>query len=142
MQGLAAYGRHPRRSALIASLNAIRSSDGGFPFLAAPGQAADPDSTALSIQTLLASHASVGAAYAVLAGFQLGCADPAGDRGAFFYPGDRSPNVLATVQAVPAAAGLTLPLRPSTLSAVAAHGPVLECDLDRRAGRGRPALPR
>ena len=116
VQGLAAYGRHPRRSTLISSLNAIRTTDGGFPFLAASGQSADPDSTALSIQTLLASKASVGSAYSVLAGFQLGCADPAGDRGAFFYPGDRSPSVLATVQAVPAAAGKTLPLGPSRLS--------------------------
>ncbi len=116
VQGLAAYGRHPRRTTLISALNAVRTSAGGFPFLAAPGQPADPDSTALSIQTLLASTAPVGAAYSVLAGFQLGCADPAGDRGAFFYPGARSPSVLATVQAVPAAAGVTLPLGPSQLS--------------------------
>lgn len=116
VQGLAAYDRHPRRATLISSLNAIRTRDGGFPFLAAPGQSADPDSTALSIQTLLASNAAVGAAYSALKNFQLGCADPAGDRGAFFYPGDRSPSVLATVQSVPAAAGKTLPLGPSPLS--------------------------
>ena len=117
VQGLAAYRRHPRRSALVTSLDAVRTGTGGFPDVAAPGQSADPDSTALSIQTLLASRATVGPAYAALAGFQLGCSDPVAERGAFFYPGDRSANVVATVQSVPAAAGRTLPLGPSRLSA-------------------------
>ena len=116
VQGLAAFGRHPRSSATVSSLDAIRTSDGGFPYIAAAGQTSDPDSTALTIQALLASGASVGRAYQALAGFQLGCSAAAADRGAFFYPGSRSPNVVATVQAVPAAAGLTLPLAGSTLS--------------------------
>ena len=90
----------------------IQSADGGFPFLAAPGQTSDPDSTALSIQGILALGGSPTTArwrvsgvgpYAALAAYQLGCADPAADRGAYFFPGDRSPNVLATVQAVVAA---------------------------------------
>ncbi len=116
-QGLAAYGQHPRRARLVASLAKVRSSDGGFPYIAAKGQPSDPDSTALSIQALLADGADPGGAYQALASYQLGCADPTDDRGAYFYPGSRSPSVLATVQAVPAAAGLTLPLPPSTLSA-------------------------
>ena len=116
VQGLAAFGRYPRETKTVAALDAIRTSDGGFPYIAAAGQASDPDSTALTIQALLASGASVGRAYQALAGFQLGCSAASADRGAFFYPGDRSPNVLATVQAVPAAAGMTLPLGRSTLS--------------------------
>jgi hypothetical protein len=37
-----------------------------------------------------------------LLSYQLGCTDPAANRGAFFYPGSRNPNTFATVQAVPA----------------------------------------
>jgi hypothetical protein len=124
-QGLGAYGRHPRQSALVATFHQIQSADGGFPFLAAKGQTSDPDSTALSIQGLIAYGAKPGlpafrngshTPYAALAGYQLGCSDPAADRGAFFYPGARTPSILATVQAVPAAAQRTFPLAPSTVS--------------------------
>ena len=119
VQGLAAYSLRPMKFKVLAALRSIQTADAGFPFLAAPGQTSDPDSTALSIQAILAEQGSPGAAiwakaganpYTALAGFQLGCADAAVDRGAFFFPGDRSPNTLATVQAVPALAGKTLPL--------------------------------
>lgn len=115
-QGLAAFGRHPKKAALVASLEAVRSSDGGFPYLAAAGQSSDPDSTALSIQALLAEGADPGAAYAALETYQLGCSAPTADRGAYFYPGSSDPNTVATVQAVVAAAGATLPLKASTPS--------------------------
>jgi hypothetical protein len=42
--------------------------------------------------------------------YQLGCTDPAGDRGAFFYPGSRDANVFATVQAIPALMQRKFPL--------------------------------
>jgi hypothetical protein len=125
-QGLAAYGRYPKKFLLLKTLRSIQSADAGFPFLAAPGQPSDPDSTALSIQGILAEHGSPGAAvwtkgsatpYTALASYQLSCADPAADRGAFFFPGDRSPSTLATVQAVPAMAGKTFPLPASLPSA-------------------------
>jgi hypothetical protein len=124
-QGLAAYGQRPRQFTALAALRSIQSSDGGFPFLAAPGQTSDPDSTALAIQAILAEQGSPGSApwvkggatpYTALATYQLGCGDPAAGRGAFFYPGDRSPNTLASVQAVPALAGVTFPQRASALS--------------------------
>jgi hypothetical protein len=115
VQGLAAYHRHPRRSATLASLHAAQSDDGGFAYLAAPGQSSDPDSTALTIQALLATGSPLatwrkgtGNPMSALLSYQLGCSDPAADRGAFYFPGDRSPNVIATVQAVPAAARLPL----------------------------------
>lgn len=115
VQGLAAYGLFSHRSRTLASLGAVQSADAGFPYLAAPGQTSDPNSTALTIQALLVTGVSIskwkkGAAtpIAALASYQLGCSAPAADRGAFFYPGDTSPNVLATVQAVPAAAGVPL----------------------------------
>lgn len=119
VQGLAAYGKRPRQWTVLSSLAAVQSADGGFSFVAAPGQASDPNSTALTIQAILAERGDPSTArwreghqspYAALAAYQLGCAAAPADRGAFFFPGSSGPNVLATVQAVPAAAGKVLPV--------------------------------
>ncbi|HXW35036.1 MAG TPA: hypothetical protein VEJ87_10700 [Acidimicrobiales bacterium] len=121
VQGLAAYGDHPQDGATLSALRSIQSSDAGFPDIAASGQSSDPDSTALVIQTILAegqdpassSWAVSGSTpYTALASYQLGCSAPAADRGAFFYPGSSAANVIATVQAVPAAAEKVLPVGP------------------------------
>jgi hypothetical protein len=120
MQGLAAYGKTPLKKFAIASLDAVQSSDGGFSFMAAPGQGSDPDSTAIVIQGLIAYGSKPtkrmwttpsGNPYRALAAFQLGCASAPADRGAFFFPGSTMPNVFATVQAVPAMATKKLPVR-------------------------------
>lgn len=133
LQGLAAYGQQPRRAQTLATFHAIQSTDGGFPFLALAGMASDPNSTGLSIQGLLAEGVGSGLAayrvrgatpYDALAAYQLGCSDPAADRGAFFFPGSRDANVLATVQAVPAMAKATLPL---TASTPRAGTPIMPC---------------
>jgi hypothetical protein len=133
VQGLAAYGAHPLKAKTLAVFKRIQSADGGFPFLAAKGQSSDPNSTALSIQALLAEGLApalpgyrVGGAspFAALAAYQLGCSSPVADRGAFFFPGFPGPNVLATVQAVPAMAKTTLPLPAST---PAARAPRMPC---------------
>jgi hypothetical protein len=135
--GLAAYGNQPRKSLLLNTFKQIQTSDGGFPFIAAPGQTSDPNSTALSIQGLLSYGAKPAldgfrvndnTAYAALASFQLGCADPRANRGAFFFPGDRSPNILATVQAVPAMARLTLPLQSTPVSTAVPRQPCAVVD--------------
>jgi hypothetical protein len=119
VQGLAAYGKRPRQRKVLSSLAAVQSADGGFPYVAAARQASDPNSTALSIQAILAERSNPAAArwhkghpspYAALATYQLGCSAPKADRGAFYFPGNSAPNVLATVQAVPAAAGKALPV--------------------------------
>lgn len=119
VQGLAAYGSQPHRAATLAALDSIQSDDGGFPFLAAADQSSDPNSTAVVIQALVATKAGPATArwvqggatpYAALAAYQLGCSDAATDRGAYYFPGDRTPNVLATVQAVPAQVGAALPV--------------------------------
>lgn len=125
VQGLAAYGDQPHRNATVSALHAVQSSDGGFPDIAAGGQPSDPDSTALVIQALVAAGQNPGGAswtvsgstpYTALESYQLGCSAPAGDAGAFFYPGSSDPNVIATVQAVPAAEGAVLPVAKSALS--------------------------
>lgn len=125
VQGLAAYGSQPRRAATLMTLDAIQSADGGFPFLAAPGQTSDPNSTAVVIQALVATGAAPASGrwvtggvtpYAALATYQLGCGDAAADRGAYYYPGSRTANILATIQAVPAQVGAALPVAHRVLS--------------------------
>jgi hypothetical protein len=73
----------------------------------------------LSIQAILAErgdpaggrwHQGHQGPYAALGAYQLGCSAAPADRGAFFFPGSTDPNVLATVQAVPAGAGKVLPV--------------------------------
>jgi hypothetical protein len=119
VQGLAAYDRQPRRARLLDRLHDIQSQDGGFPYLAKPGQASDPNSIALSIQAILAVKGAPGSAawmthhsgpYRALAAYQLRCHAPRPDRGAFYFPGSHDPNVLATVPSVQASAVATLPL--------------------------------
>ncbi len=126
LQGLAATGGIPFRSKALASLKAVQSTDGGFPYLAAPGLSSDPNSTALSLQGILAARGgpgsprwSVGGAtpFDALQSFQLGCAADAADRGGYettFAPG--APDVLATVQAVPAQIRASLPVAPRALN--------------------------
>jgi hypothetical protein len=125
VEGLAAYKAHPLEASVVQQLRAIQSPDGGFPNIAASGQASDPDSTALVIQTLLDEGQNPGSAswavsgttpYTALASYQLGCSAPVANRGAFYYPGSTKPSVIATVQAVPAAAGRALPVGATSLS--------------------------
>jgi hypothetical protein len=125
IQGLATWGQRPRQAAVLQSLDNVQSANAGFPFIAAPNQSADPNSTALVIQAILAENAAPTAAqwmkgtntpFTALGSYQLGCAQP--DYGAFFFPGNTSANTFATVQAVPAMASKTLPVATSTASTI------------------------
>jgi hypothetical protein len=125
VEGLAAWSRFPKKSLVLSSLAKIQSADGGFPFVAAPGQASDPDSTALVIQALLAEQSAPGSAvwkkgtntpFTALASYQIGCSSP--DFGAFEFPGSTAANVFATVQSVPALASKKLPVASSKASVV------------------------
>lgn len=124
-QGLLAVGAEPRVDPLT-FFAAVQGDDGGWAYVGARAVAADPNSTALVIQALLAAGEDPATGrwvrggatpYDALLRFSLGCGAPAADRGAFWFDvgdGTRKPNVLATVQAVPAAAGAFLPLAAST----------------------------
>ena len=124
-QGLAAYGMHPHAAPMLTALRRSSPRTAGSRSSRRPARA--PTRTRRPCRSRGSSPPAArrprragacrGATpYTALASFQLGCADPAADRGAFFFPGDRSPNILASVQSVPAAAGVTLPLPASTLS--------------------------
>lgn len=94
-----------------------QTADGGFAYY--PGQDSDPNSTALVIQALVALGSNPQTEWDVAGGdpltsllsWQLGCDADAADRGAFASPfSDGFPDLLATEQAVPAAALRTFPL--------------------------------
>lgn len=104
-------------------LDSAQESDGGWAQLA--GFGTDPNSTALVLQALLAVDEAGAARFAdqgatplaALLSFQLGCSSPAPDRGAFTFPGSNdAPNSFATVQAVPAAAGVPAVVPPSSIA--------------------------
>jgi hypothetical protein len=104
-------------------LDSAQEPDGGWAQLA--GFGTDPNSTALVIQALLAVDEAGSARFAdqgatplaALLSFQLGCTSPAADQGAFTFPGSNdAPNSFATVQAVPAAAGVPAVFTPSSIS--------------------------
>ncbi|MGA8724721.1 MAG: hypothetical protein WB565_06745 [Acidimicrobiales bacterium] len=105
-------------AAALGFIENAQDGDAGWGFFpnapGAPGST-DPDSTALVIQAILAlGHSPANAPfvvggsnpYSTLLGFQL---TSGSGRGAFTFPGSPGPNILATYQAVPAAAGVTLP---------------------------------
>jgi hypothetical protein len=96
----------------VSFLKLLQSAGGGWGYY---GGAADPDSTALVIQSLVALHDSVSSTT-----FRKGSKDPAsalfsfqlGD-GAFYYPTGSPPNTpngLATEQAIPALMSKAFPL--------------------------------
>ncbi|MEU9126515.1 prenyltransferase/squalene oxidase repeat-containing protein [Kitasatospora sp. NPDC048540] len=104
-------------------LKAVQNADGTWAYN--PGTPGDANSTALAVNALVATGtdpagtAKAGkSAYDGLAAFQLGCAAPADQRGAFAYQpapdGSLAPNTLASAQAALAAAGGSLPVPPPT----------------------------
>ena len=127
LSGIEAAGAEPTEDA-VAFLDSTQSSDGGWAYIPATDQPSDPNSTALVIQALIAAgidpaadtrfDESEGDPIGRLLSFQLGC-EAAEDAGAFFFPiagSDPAPNVLATVQAVPAAAGEAFPFEGTQLT--------------------------
>ena len=120
VEGLAAQGALPAQASTNALSFLIAGQDGDagwsyYPNSVVVPQTTDPDSTALVIQALLAMGTSPtdprlqkggGDPASELLGFQITAGSGAG---AFAFPGTTGPNLLATYQGVPAAAGVTLP---------------------------------
>jgi hypothetical protein len=112
----------------LAYFDSAQGDDGGFAFIGAASQESDADSTAVVIQALLAlgklgsprfTTPSGHTPMTALLSLQVGCSGAVADRGAFaFQPqgGVNVPDLLATLQAVPAVARAPFPLAPQTLS--------------------------
>ena len=121
VEGLAAQGALTTAASTnaLSFLAAGQDNDAGwsyYPGSVATPQTTDPDSTALVIQALLALGTSPNTP-----GLQKGGSNPVSTLigfqitggigvGAFSFPGISGPNLLATYQAVPAAAGAKLPV--------------------------------
>ena len=103
------HGDDPMVTRALAFLRSLIAPDGGFAYGPADPLVADANSTALAIQALIAagqnpSAPEWGSALAALARFQT----PSG--GFRYMRGDAVPNLLATLQAMPALARLPLPV--------------------------------
>ncbi|MGO8724895.1 MAG: hypothetical protein ACLQRM_19515 [Acidimicrobiales bacterium] len=109
-----------------------QEADGSFGYygVAGDGQQGDPDSTGEVVQALIALGALNDPQFMrngttpeqALGQFQYGCQSPVSERGEFSYDG--APSQYATLQAVPAAAGVAFPLAAHKLSAAE---PQLNC---------------
>lgn len=118
MGSQAAFGVDP-----TTFFESAQNADGGFGFIGTSSQSPDPDSTGEVIQALVALGQLTNPAFtqtggtpmSALAAFQLGCSASKAKRGAYVYPGEKGPNILATLQAVPGAAEVAFPLPAQTL---------------------------
>ncbi len=141
VQGLVAQGALNQSTAAgalaVKFIESTQDSDGGWGYYASAADAtetSDPDSTALSMQALLALGMPINQS-----AFTHGGATPTSallsfkvvtgsDVGAFFYPGgsDTTGSAIATYQAVPALLGLSFPFGPAARSywAVSSSGGV------------------
>ncbi len=109
--GLRGQGVTPTADA-VAYLGSVRTASGGWAFRALASDAPDANSTGLVLQSLLATNGPDQAGLRALLGFQVGCGSSiADDRGGVaFQPSNGSlvPDVMATIQALPAIAGRTM----------------------------------
>jgi len=118
VSGLVAVGVSPPHDAL-AYFDIAQSADGGWSYSGV--DASDPNSTGDVISALIAVGAASDPRFldrdappvAALDSFRFGCTAPADERGAYWYPpfpstSPRTPDTLATVQAIPAAAGKSM----------------------------------
>jgi len=133
VMGLVAQDATPAHDA-AAWFDATQGSDGGWGYVAAPDQASDTNSTALAVMALKAlgvdarspRFSTARDPIALLLSFHIGCEGGA-DAGALAYQpvrGDLTANALATVQAVPALAGVTLPVTTPASTSTPAPQPV------------------
>ena len=123
MAVVAAGGRFSHNP--LAFFERSQEADGSFGYygLQGDGQRGDPDSTAEVVQALMALGATNDRQFVrhavtpsrALESFQYRCGAPAKEQGEFSYYG--APSQYATLQAVPALAGATLPISARKLSA-------------------------
>lgn len=127
VQALVSTGRKDEAGRALAYLQRVQNTDAGWPYQnpSAYGTETDANSTALVLQAVYAVGQTPGDWY-------VGGADPLGTllslqnaNGSFSYQASfRGDNALATIQAIPAAAGVTLAQLPRTPTGVT-PGPVV-----------------
>ncbi|MEE1787792.1 terpene cyclase/mutase family protein [Streptomyces sp. SP17BM10] len=137
VQALVALGGH--QDAVdkgVQWLKTVQNADGSWAFN--PGNPGDANSTGLAVNALFAAKTDPAGvakdgknAFDGLARFQLGCAAPADQRGAFAFQPDAAsgalaPNALATAQASLAAAGGRLPVAAGVRSDTAPKPPACQ----------------
>jgi prenyltransferase beta subunit len=115
------HGDDPMVDRALAFLSTLLAPDGGFAYGSADPLVADTNSTALALQALIAAgedpaSSEWGNAPLALALFQT----PSG--GLRYMATDKEPNLLATVQAIPAMEGLPLPVARMCAEGDAAEG--------------------
>jgi len=123
VQAIVATGGHFAHNPVVFFANS-QEKNGSFGVygVSGQGQVGDPESTGYVIQALTALHALNDKTFVrsgvtpeqALASFQYGCKAPVGERGEFAALG--KPSQLDTLEAVPAAAGVTLPVTTHKLS--------------------------
>jgi LPXTG-motif cell wall-anchored protein len=123
--GLFAQGATPFVDAAVTGLKAVRNAGGGWGFVARADQASDANSTGLVMTALRTINGSIDTkGLAALEKLTVGCdADPADIGGVAFQPDNKGklvPDAFATVQALPALAGASLPLVDVTFGALGA----------------------
>ena len=95
-------------NAALTFLAGAEGSGGAWPYI--PGGDVDPNSTALVAIALQTAGADASGARAALATWQIGCAAPAEDRGAYASPfSDGFPDLFATRQAIWGASAVAFP---------------------------------
>ena len=155
IQALTALGGHQDAVARgVQWIKANQNADGSWSYN--PGTPGDANSTGLVVSALRAAKADPSTVAKAgkngldgLAAFQLGCAAPADQRGAFAYQPDAkgalAANALATSQATLAAAGGSLPVAAGAPSGPAPTAPACADATAQadpgRAGRVRLGLP-
>jgi hypothetical protein len=117
----AGHGEDPMVDRALAFLSTLRAPEGGFAYGPADPLVADANSTALVLQALIAAGEDPaspewGDAPLALARFQT----PSG--GLRYMAADEEPNLLATVQAIPAMEELSLPVTRACAGGAAAEG--------------------
>ena len=120
--GLDAQGDTDAAAAGVAALDSARNASGGWGFFVSADQATDANSTAVVLDALRTVNGAVdGPGRAALAALQVGCGAAPADRGGVAFQPDAHgrliPDAFATVQAVPALAGVALPITSATITA-------------------------
>jgi LPXTG-motif cell wall-anchored protein len=125
--GLIAQGVTSVARGAITALDAVRNAGGGWGFLASRDQATDANSTGLVVSAIrTVTGASDARGLAALSRLVVGCTGASADMGGVaFQPGTGGklvPDVMATVQALPAISNAALPLVSVTFGSTPTSG--------------------